>query len=197
MPGSCDLSRAYRTKFRYISLIGHQFSTADQVTRSYHLFAIYPMKEFLMAMTAKFGVPGLDSRNHRTSHPKQFEPTIFSNSSTSITSPSRKPLISVMSLPTELHLHIASHLTYPDALSLKHTSRHFYYLVYTGVDLKIEWLFERRRLHLDCPHDKGCELGSDRKFCRGSVRCVYYFLSILETVINNCLFLCLSTPAKE
>jgi len=80
--------------------------------------------------------------------------------------------IALMDLPTELHLQIASYLTYPDALSLKHTSRHFYGFVYTGVNLKIEWLIERRRLHLDCPHDKGCELGSDMQFCRGSVRYV-------------------------
>ncbi|KAH7312983.1 hypothetical protein BKA65DRAFT_149899 [Rhexocercosporidium sp. MPI-PUGE-AT-0058] len=73
-------------------------------------------------------------------------------------------------LPTELHLQIASYLTYPDALSLKHTNRHFYGFVYTGVNLKVEWLIERRTLHLDCPHDKKCELGSDMRFCRGSVR---------------------------
>lgn len=79
-------------------------------------------------------------------------------------------LPSLMDLPTEMHLLIASNLTYPDALSLKHTNQHFNKLVYTGVNLKIEWLIERRRLHLDCPHDKGCELGSDMKFCRGSVR---------------------------
>lgn len=82
--------------------------------------------------------------------------------------------LSFMSLPTELHLQIASYLTYPDALSLKHTSQHFYGFVYTGVELKIEWLIERRTLHLDCPHDKGCELGSDMRFCRGSVRYVVF-----------------------
>lgn len=80
-----------------------------------------------------------------------------------------KPSIAI--LPPEIHLLIASHLTYPDALSLKHASRSFHELVYTGVHLKIEWLIERRRLHLDCPVDigKGCELGSDIRFCRGSV----------------------------
>ena len=77
-----------------------------------------------------------------------------------------------MDLPTELHFLISSNLTYPDALSLKHTNQHLYHMVYTGVNLKIEWLIERRRLHLDCPHDKGCELGSDMRFCRGSVRYV-------------------------
>lgn len=77
--------------------------------------------------------------------------------------------LSLMNLPTELHLQIASYLTYPDALSLKHTNRHFHGFVYTGVNLKIEWLIERRTLHLDCPHDKKCELGSDMRFCRGSV----------------------------
>ena len=86
------------------------------------------------------------------------------------TAKSKKPTMAT--LPPELHLLISSFLTYPDALSLKHTSRHFYSLVYTGVNLKIEWLIERRRLHLDCPHDKKCELGSDMRFCRGSVRSV-------------------------
>lgn len=91
------------------------------------------------------------------------------------------------SLPTEIHLLIASNLTYPDALSLKHTNQHFYDLVYTGVNLKIEWLIERRRLHLDCPHDKGCELGSDMRFCRGSVRYVFYsyFTSFSSKTIPN------------
>lgn len=76
-------------------------------------------------------------------------------------------------LPTELHLQIASYLTYPDALSLKHAHRRFYSIVYTGVNLKIEWLIERRTLHLDCLHDQSCELGSDTRFCRGSVRFVH------------------------
>jgi hypothetical protein len=75
----------------------------------------------------------------------------------------------LMSLPTELHLAIAQHLIYPDALSLKHTSRHFYSLVFTGVKLKVEWLVERRSLHLECPNDRRCDLGSDLRFCRGSV----------------------------
>lgn len=87
-------------------------------------------------------------------------------------SPSPAPFspTSLTDLPPEIHLLITPYLSYPDALSLKHTNRHFYNLVYTGVNLKIEWLIERRRLHLDCPHDKACELGSDRTFCRGSVR---------------------------
>jgi hypothetical protein len=85
----------------------------------------------------------------------------------------RLPKTTLMSLPPELHLLISKNLTYPDALSLKHTSQHFHSVVYTGLNLKIEWLIERRRLHLDCPHDKGCELGSDLKFCRGSVRSVF------------------------
>lgn len=79
-----------------------------------------------------------------------------------------------MDLPAELHLLITKHLSYPDALSLKHTNRHFYNLVYTGVNLKIEWLIERRRLHLDCPNDRKCELGSDVRFCRGSVQYVLF-----------------------
>ncbi|KAH8804679.1 F-box domain-containing protein [Xylogone sp. PMI_703] len=75
----------------------------------------------------------------------------------------------LMSLPTEIHLQISRYLTYPDALALKHTNQHFFYIIDTGVELKIEWLIERRLLHLDCPRE-GCELGSDTKFCRGSIR---------------------------
>lgn len=73
-------------------------------------------------------------------------------------------------LPPELHLLISQQLIYPDALSLKHTSRYFYSLVDTGLELKVEWLIERRTLHLECPNDRRCDLGSDLKFCRGSVR---------------------------
>ncbi|KAI0109730.1 hypothetical protein F4814DRAFT_450692 [Daldinia grandis] len=73
-------------------------------------------------------------------------------------------------LPPEIHLLISRHLTYPDALSLKHASRYFYCLVDTGLKLKVDWLIERRSLHLECPNDRRCDLGSDLKFCRGSVR---------------------------
>jgi len=73
-------------------------------------------------------------------------------------------------LPPEIHLAISQYLIYPDALSLKHTCRYLYLLVDTGVCLKINWLIERRSLHLECPNDKRCDLGSDLKFCRGSVR---------------------------
>ncbi|KAH6856140.1 hypothetical protein B0I37DRAFT_303166 [Chaetomium sp. MPI-CAGE-AT-0009] len=74
------------------------------------------------------------------------------------------------SLPPEIHLLIAEHLIYPDALSLKHTNRYFYSVVDTGVELKVEWLMERRLLHLECPSDQRCDLGSDLRFCRGSVK---------------------------
>ncbi|KYK59075.1 F-box domain protein [Drechmeria coniospora] len=84
--------------------------------------------------------------------------------------PERKPAqVCFLSLPTELHLVIAELLIYPDALSLKHTNRHFYGLVDTGIELKVDWLMERRRMHLECPNDKRCDLGSDLRFCRGSV----------------------------
>ena len=76
---------------------------------------------------------------------------------------------SLQSLPTEIHLAISSYLSYPDALSLKHSSSHFYSLVDTGINLKVEWLVERRSLHLDCPKER-CDLRSDLHFCRGSVR---------------------------
>lgn len=79
-----------------------------------------------------------------------------------------------MDLPTELHILISKELIYPDALSLKHTSRYFYGLVDTGVRLKVAWLMERRMLHLDCPNDRKCILKTDLEFCRGSVTLVSY-----------------------
>jgi hypothetical protein len=79
------------------------------------------------------------------------------------------PPVGLMSLPTELHIAISKCLIYPDALSLKHTSRHWYSLVCTDIELKVDWLIERRRLHLECPNDRRCDFGSDLRFCRGSV----------------------------
>lgn len=73
-------------------------------------------------------------------------------------------------LPPELHLLISQQLIYPDALSLNHTNRYFRSLVDTGLELKVDWLIERRSLHLECPNDRCCDLGSDLKFCRDSVR---------------------------
>ena len=77
--------------------------------------------------------------------------------------------VQLMSLPPELLLQISQYLTFPDALSLKHSNKYFQSTVYTGIKLKIEWLIERRRLHLECPNNVKCDLGSDLKFCRGSV----------------------------
>ncbi|PTB66789.1 hypothetical protein BBK36DRAFT_1168316 [Trichoderma citrinoviride] len=80
-----------------------------------------------------------------------------------------EPRASLLSLPTEIHLQIANLLMYPDALSLKYTNRYFHSFVDTGINLKVEWLVERRRLHLECPNNKRCDLGTDLRFCRGSV----------------------------
>ena len=80
----------------------------------------------------------------------------------------RSPTLST--LPTELHLAISSLLLYPDALSLKHTCRHFYHLVDTGVRLKVEWLVERAELRLPCPSEWQCVLRSDEAFCSKIVR---------------------------
>ncbi|SPN98441.1 uncharacterized protein DNG_01485 [Cephalotrichum gorgonifer] len=74
-----------------------------------------------------------------------------------------------LDLPPELHLQISQYLIYPDALSLKHANRYFHNLVFTGVRLKVEWLVQRRSLHLDCPSHTRCDMGSDLRFCRGSV----------------------------
>lgn len=91
-----------------------------------------------------------------------------------------------MDFPTEIHILISKNLTYPDALSLKHTSRYFYNLVDTGVRLKVAWLMERRLLHLDCPNDRGCILKTDLEFCRGSVTSVSMLTFLLQT-LSHCL----------
>lgn len=85
----------------------------------------------------------------------------------------REAALSLLDLPPEIHVLISQQLIYPDALSLKHTNRFFYHVVNTGIELKIEWLLERRRLHLECPNTQRCELGSDLRFCRGSVKYVH------------------------
>jgi hypothetical protein len=96
----------------------------------------------------------LDTTNHSTEYSTQRLQTNF------------------ICLPTEIHLLISKELTYPDALSLKHTSRYFYNLVDTGVRLKVAWLMERRMNHLTCPNDRKCNLRTDLEFCRGSVTLV-------------------------
>lgn len=70
------------------------------------------------------------------------------------------------SLPTELHMHISSYLSYPDALALKHTNRHFYAVVYTGVHSKIDWLLWRFERKLECPRNEDCSLRTDESFCK-------------------------------
>jgi hypothetical protein len=95
------------------------------------------------------------------------------------TKTAKRPRTTLATLPPEIHLLIARYLTYPDALSLKHTNRYFYHLVDTGVRLKVEWLMERRLLHLECPSDQRCDLGSDLRFCRGSVKCVLTIINLI------------------
>uniref|UniRef100_L7ISN1 F-box domain-containing protein n=1 Tax=Pyricularia oryzae (strain P131) TaxID=1143193 RepID=L7ISN1_PYRO1 len=62
---------------------------------------------------------------------------------------------SLMDLPTELHILISQELIYPDALSLKHTSRHFYDLTYTGLLFFLWLLMQRRREHVECDSRPG------------------------------------------
>ncbi|OJI85070.1 hypothetical protein ASPTUDRAFT_118338 [Aspergillus tubingensis CBS 134.48] len=81
------------------------------------------------------------------------------------------PSLNLMDLPTELHLHISTFLPYPDALALKHTCRHFYSLVYTGVHLKVDWFVERFSQKLDCPMEK-CSFRTDEAFCNKTIRMI-------------------------
>ena len=77
--------------------------------------------------------------------------------------------LGLTTLPPEIHLLIIENLIYPDRLALKHTDRYFYCIVDTGVKIKVSWLMSRRMLHLKCPNNVRCEMGSDLRFCRGSV----------------------------
>ncbi|KAF3398463.1 hypothetical protein F1880_006284 [Penicillium rolfsii] len=79
------------------------------------------------------------------------------------------PNLNLMDLPSELHIHIASFLSYPDALALKHSCRHFYSMVYTGVHLKVDWLVERFERKLECPMEK-CSFRTDEAFCNWRIR---------------------------
>ena len=78
--------------------------------------------------------------------------------------PNADLLPSLLILPVELQLQISTSLPYPDALSLKHTCRHFYELVDTGVRLKVTWLLDRKTSKLDIPKQK-CILKTDQAFC--------------------------------
>jgi hypothetical protein len=112
------------------------------------------------------------------SHPETQTATPTTPAPIQTSSPSAGPTF--MDLPPELHIQIAEYLIYPDALSLKHVNRYFHDLVYTGVTLKVEWLMQRRRLHLECPNNGRCDLGSDVRFCRGSVAYVLYYISFVS-----------------
>ncbi|KAL4914924.1 hypothetical protein BDW62DRAFT_135062 [Aspergillus aurantiobrunneus] len=90
-------------------------------------------------------------------------------SSPAKSAPEAPPHFRLMDLPTELHLHISSFLSYPDALALKHTSSHFYSFVYTGVHLKVDWLVERFERKLECPMEK-CSFRTDEAFCNQRIR---------------------------
>ncbi|KAJ5247072.1 hypothetical protein N7468_002055 [Penicillium chermesinum] len=81
----------------------------------------------------------------------------------------RRPQIQFMDLPLDIHMEIASFLSYPDALALKHTCRGLYYTVYTGVDLKVDWLVERFEHKLECPMEE-CSFRTDEVFCNWRIR---------------------------
>lgn len=116
-----------------------------------------------------------------------------------------KPATTLNDLPPEIHLSISQRLTYPDALSLKHTCRYFYNLVDTGIKLKVEWLVERHTLHLECPNDRRCDLRSDLKFCKGSVRYVSSCHSSRPNLCNYkhtlstyiCTYICTYIPGQS
>lgn len=100
-----------------------------------------------------------------------LQPAAYLTSIMSI-SPCQKQTLSAISpppllaLPLELQYLVISHLSYPDALALKHTHPHFYNLVKTSVRLKVAWLLERRRRNLQWP--LRCAMKTDAAFCGGN-----------------------------
>ena len=71
----------------------------------------------------------------------------------------------LLCLPPELHHLIITHLPYPDALSLKHTSSYFYSLVDTSdYRQKVSWIVDRQMRGLACPK-KSCIFKTDAAFC--------------------------------
>ncbi|KAJ5901812.1 hypothetical protein N7495_002340 [Penicillium taxi] len=89
--------------------------------------------------------------------------------SDTVTVKSRSNHTNLMDFPAELQLEIASYLTYPDALALKHTCSYFYALVYTGVHLKVDWFVERFEHKLECPMEK-CSFRTDEAFCNARIQ---------------------------
>ena len=73
----------------------------------------------------------------------------------------------LLALPLELQFLIIPHLSYPDALALKHTHPHFYSIVNTSVRLKVAWLLERKERRLEWPQ-KMCAMKTDAAFCGGN-----------------------------
>ncbi|KAJ5954138.1 hypothetical protein N7501_008417 [Penicillium viridicatum] len=85
-----------------------------------------------------------------------------------LTDNSQSTSANLMTLPSELHIQISTYLSYPDALALKHSSRYFYSIVFTGVRLKVDWLIDRFEHKLECPMEK-CSFSTDESFCNGRV----------------------------
>jgi len=153
--------------------------TTENPTPTPHLSRTSPTTTDMTSLIRLVRRPvGAGRENETNPHPENQAQKIAAKDSVAATG-SRSPSTAVRrtrrrptfaTLPPEIHLLIAEHLIYPDALSLKHTNRYFFQLVDTGIELKVEWLMERRLLHLECPSDQRCDLGSDLRFCRGSVK---------------------------
>ncbi|EFE32983.1 uncharacterized protein ARB_00070 [Trichophyton benhamiae CBS 112371] len=92
-------------------------------------------------------------------------PSSMSNIKPAIAIPNKQSFIR---LPTEIHMHIASFLSYPDALALKHTNSYLYSLVRTNLPLRVDWIIERHEKGLTVPR-KNCVLRTDELFCNSEV----------------------------
>ena len=69
-------------------------------------------------------------------------------------------------LPTELHLEIQAHLTYPDLLALRHTHPYFLNSLQPTIIDRVNWLLSRTELGLPIPTAARLNLKTDAQFCR-------------------------------
>jgi hypothetical protein len=79
---------------------------------------------------------------------------------------SSEPGVSIASLPPEVHHMIASHLSYPDLLSLKLTDKYFDTLISPklNVRLRVDWVRNRISQHLPVPKRGKLSFRNDSQF---------------------------------
>ncbi len=103
----------------------------------------------------------LDSQLPAVHQSARIDTTLISEQFKGLQKP--PPLIPcLLALPVELQILIASHLHYPDLLSLKITHPALRRLFHPTVYDRISWLLSRAALHLPIPSYVACDFKTDR-----------------------------------